>query len=809
MAAGAVRKLGATIVVMSSFSRRSTIITAVVAIAVLAVAGAVVAIRFSSGQPTNPVTVDYPVEGALFPPDFAPPTIEWHDASREATSWTIEIGPRGGDAAAVRATSTGAPPQIGDIDPDAVGPTNELPMLTPARASAHTWKPEAATWEAIKRVAATGPATVTITGYTGSWLRRAVSTGRSTIQVSTDPVGAPVLYRDVPLRPSAGERGVISPLSKNHLPLIAWRFRNLAEPNSRVLMKGLHSCTNCHSISRDGKTMGLDLDGPRNNKGLYALFPVQPQASIGRQNVIEWSTFRGKLGGKLRVAFMSQVSPDGRYVVTMMSDPGRGQSDYQRKQSPDDLRLNYYVANFTDYRFLQVFYPTRGVLAWYSKDTGRLTPLPGADDPDCVHTGATWSPDGKYLVFARAKARVSYPAGDQLATYANDPKETEIQYDLYRIPFNDGRGGTATPIAGASANGMSNSFPKVSPDGRWIVFVQARNGLLMRPDSKLFIVPAEGGEARPLRANTTLMNSWHSFSPNGRWLVFSSKSRSPYTQMFLTHIDAEGNSTPAVVVENSTAANRAVNIPEFVNIPQDGLLKIDTPAAEYFRLIDQAADALEGGRSEEAMPLLKQAIEMNPGDPIVHNDYGCALVSGGQVNEGIAQFRKAIELSADYPDPHNNLASALAQGGQAEEATAEFKKALALRPDYPEAQAGLGGLLAMSGRNAEAIPILLKAVQGRPQNLTARMGLAMALSKTGRPQEALTHAKEAASISGGQNAEILDLLARLYTQTGHAADAVEVTRKALQVAMQTGDRQLAGELRARLGSMGAASAGVR
>ena len=29
---------------------------------------------------------------------------------------------------------------------------------------------------------------------------------------------------------------------------------------------------------------------------------------------------------------------------------------------------------------------------------------------------------------------------------------------------------------------MSNSFPKVSPDGRWIVFVQARNGLLMRPD---------------------------------------------------------------------------------------------------------------------------------------------------------------------------------------------------------------------------------------------------------------------------------------------------------------------------------------
>jgi hypothetical protein len=49
------------------------------------------------------------------------------------------------------------------------------------------------------------------------------------------------------------------------------------------------------------------------------------------------------------------------------------------------------------------------------------------------------------------------------------------------------------------------------------------------------------------------MNSWHSFSPNGRWLVFSSKSRSPYTQFFLTHIDEVGNDSPAIPIENSTA----------------------------------------------------------------------------------------------------------------------------------------------------------------------------------------------------------------------------------------------------------------
>jgi len=52
---------------------------------------------------------------------------------------------------------------------------------------------------------------------------------------------------------------------------------------------------------------------------------------------------------------------------------------------------------------------------------------------------------------------------------------------------------------------MSNNFPKVSPDGKWIVFVQCKNGLLMRPDSKLYIVPFEGGEARPLESNLPIM----------------------------------------------------------------------------------------------------------------------------------------------------------------------------------------------------------------------------------------------------------------------------------------------------------------
>jgi tetratricopeptide (TPR) repeat protein len=744
------------------------------------------------------ITVDYPLEGALFPPEFPPPQVEWRDPSPRARVWTLAVTFGEEATPSLRVTSRGEPPQIGEIDPRTVAPTNKLPELTPEQAAIHTWRPDPATWEAVKKASTVEPAVVAITGYQDEELRRVVSRGRVSIRTSIDPVGALIFYRDVPLMPSKGEKGVIKPLDQKAVPLIAWRVRNVGDTSSRVVMKGLHSCANCHSVSRDGKTMGMDLDGPRNDKGMYALFPIEQRATIARENVIQWSTHRGKLGGRLRVAFMSQVSPDGQFIITTITDPGKGQTDYQRHATPKDLLSSYYIANFPDYRFLQVFYPTRGVLTWYSKATGVLQPLPGGDDPRYVHTNATWSPDGSFLVFARAEAKDAYPPGQTLATYPNDPNENQIKYDLYRIPFNEGRGGKAVPIAGASNNGMSNSFPKISPDGRFIVFVQARNGQLMRPDGKLYIVPVAGGEARLMRANTPLMNSWHSFSPNGRWLVFSSKSRSPYTQMFLTHIDEDGYDTPAVLIENATAANRAVNIPEFINVAPDGLQEIDAPVAEYFRLINEASDAMNNGDHDTAIPMLAQALASQPGDPFVHNSYGAALALIGRHSDAIAQFREAVALSPDYSEAHNNLASSLMQTGRTESAIVEFRKAIAAKPDFTEAHAGLGDLLARRGRLDEAIPHLSKVVELDPENPEARANLCLALSLANRPQEAIPHAQQAVALTSGSNPLILDMLGRLYAQAGRVAEAIEPTRRAIDVARAANDQATVRDLQTRL-----------
>jgi Tfp pilus assembly protein PilF len=742
----------------------------------------------SGGTPV-PITIEYPAEASIFPPELPPPTWLWRDGDPEVASWEIDIAFSDG-APAIRAQSAGERMQVGDTDPRCVSPTNAAPALTPMQAAAHSWTPDAAMWSVIKAHSVSGPATVVLIGRRRGSIEVA-SRGQVSISTSKDPVGAPIFYRDVPLMPSENEKGVIKPLAPQAVPLVAWRLRSVGDKGSRLLMEGLHTCANCHSFSADGKTLGLDMDGPQNDKGLYAIVQVRPEMSIRNQDLIAWSTFRGKLGSKLRVGFMSQVSPSGRYVITTVNDPGVDQTDYQRRKEPVDLVRNYYVANFKDYRFLQVFFPTRGVLAWYSRESENLKYLPGADDARFVHTNAVWSPDGKYLVFARAQARDAYPAGAPIAQFANDPNETQMKFDLYRIPFLDGEGGEPERIVGASQNGMSNSFPKVSPDGRWIVFVGSRNGLLMRPDGQLFIVPAAGGTPRRMKCNTPLMNSWHSFSPNGRWLVFSSKSRSPYTQMFLTHIDESGDDSPPILIENATAANRAVNIPEFVNVAPDGLLKITAPAADFALHMDLAIEAMKNRRYQAALPEWRKALELGPREPRVHNGLGVALVETGDLVGAIAHYREALALNPHYAEACNNLGEALAKTGAVKDAIAQFEKAVELDPGYIVAHANLGMVLTQTGRADRALVHLKKVVDSKPNAGDARRNFGLAMADRGNLQEARIQLEEAVRLSGGRDALALHALGRIHADLGHRSEAVHAERRALAAATQQNDSRLA------------------
>lgn len=586
------------------------------------------------------------------------------------------------------------------------------------------------------------------------------------ISTSADPVGAPIFYRDVPLLlPPPEERGPIAPLPRSAIPLIKWQIRDISQPKSHLVMTNLPTCANCHSFSRDGKTFGLDLDGPRNDKGLYALVPVSKQMTIRNSNVLHWSSFglneeaRAADPAVKRFGFMSQVSPDGRYVITSIGPPNNT-NKHQNEEAgfAPGILDRLYSTNYRSIQFSQVFYPTRGILAWYDRNAGRMRPLPGADDPRFVHTSAFWSPDGKYLVFSRAEARDPYPAGAPKPDHANDPNETQIQYDLYKIPFNDGRGGKAVPVEGASNNGMSNNFPKVSPDGEWIVFVENKNGLLMRPDSKLYIVPFTGGKPRLMRCNLAPMNSWHTWSPNGRWLAFSSKARGPYTRLWLTHIDANGNDSPAVIVDDATAANRAVNIPEFVNLPPgETIAGIDPQATDFYRLFDEAYKQIENSQFPEAIKTLHEAIARNPDDSLAHYVLATALSANDQEKDALAEYQKAAELTPTNPTFLDHLAVSLALNGDPGGAIEQVQKAIAIDPRSVEYRFNFAYLLESQGKFADAMEPLERAV----------------------------------AISKGQDWRCLAELAKVYDKTGRSADAQQALRQALDAATRQNNQAAA------------------
>jgi Flp pilus assembly protein TadD len=771
------------------------------------------------------ITVDYPSDGAIFPPDITPPTFLWRDAAA-ANLWAIIMTFADG-AADIRVTAPGEPMRIGEIDPTALSNTNRPPELTPEQAAARTWTPDSQLWSAIRQRSTASPVVITITGLAGEGQPRPVSRGQVRMSTAREPVGAPIFFRDVPLMPNQSDKGVIKPLPPEAIRLIKWRLRYVDEPQSRVVMENPGTCANCHSFSRDGKTLGLDLDGPQNDRGLYALVDVAPQTTIRTQDVIRWPVVKDPKVERLRASFMSQVSPDGRFVLTTIDDP-----DSARRQGGRTLEDKYYNANFLDYRFLQVFYPTRGILAWYDRAAKRLSPLPGANDPRYVQTDGVWSPDGQHIVFARAEARSPYTPGVPLALFANDPNETQIRYDLYRMPFNEGKGGQPERIDGASANGMSNNFPKVSPDGRWIVFVRCRNGQLMRPDSKLYIVPFEGGQERLMKCNQPVMNSWHTFSPNGRWMAFSSKGRSPFTQMYLTHLDAEGGDSPAVLVDNATAANRAVNLPEFVNIARGGLEKIDPQASQFYKMFNAAIATMHDNRFADAAAQWRKALELDPNDGKAHFNLGFSLSETGDLPGAIAEYRKSTALNPEDSVTFGNLALALAQagdmkgsienyrkasaldpdnavlradlgtalfdGGQRTEGIEQLQKAVVMAPESPDAHNKLGSILAKAGHNAEARAQLEKAVGLNPESAEYRFNLGYVLGRSGNNAAAISQLEKAVQLTESKDWRCLSGLGAAYNVAGRKREAIDVARRALDLALQSGDTEVAANLRATL-----------
>jgi tetratricopeptide (TPR) repeat protein len=422
-----------------------------------------------------------------------------------------------------------------------------------------------------------------------------------------------------------------------------------------------------------------------------------------------------------------------------------------------------------DIWYSQLFFPIKGILVVYDTEKGTYQPLPGADDPEYVQSNPTWSPDGKWIVFARTKAYRKDSIANATSVLLDEKDVPEFvndkepfKFDLYRVPFNDGRGGKAEPIEGASHNGKSNYFAKFSPDGKWIVFCKAENYMLLMPDSELYIIPAEGGEARRLRANTPRMNSWHSWSSNGRWLVFSSKANTAYTQLFLTHIDEGGQSTPPVLLERFTASDRAANIPEFVALPADAIAKITEQFLDAYSFLRAGMANERTGNYPAAVKAYERGLAVEPENVELLNSLGFALFQQGKSKEAVVALEKALAVDPKHWKSHNNLALAAIDAGEIELAEAHYRESLAIKPQ-PAIYNDLGFVLERQGLTEEATRSYRKAIELDPKSAAAQYNLGAALARSGQFAEAERHLRRAVELDP-TNAAAREALAQVLAR---------------------------------------------
>ncbi len=233
---------------------------------------------------------------------------------------------------------------------------------------------------------------------------------------------------------------------------------------------------------------------------------------------------------------------------------------------------------------------TRSDLVLYDIARNTISTCKAIADPAQMETFPEWSPDGRYLYFC------STPMPDSSFTIYNDTAYATIRYSLKRIRFDQKTrewGKLETVLSDTEAN-HSIILPKISPDGRFLLFCEAHYGNfpIHAPESDLYLMDLATFKYSKLWINSDFTESYHSWSSNGRWIVFSSKrDSSTCARPYFCHIDSLGRvSKPFILPQKDpdfySSFYKTYNIPELVA----------TPIKDHWRKLYEVAQGKRGIR---------------------------------------------------------------------------------------------------------------------------------------------------------------------------------------------------------------------
>ena len=186
-----------------------------------------------------------------------------------------------------------------------------------------------------------------------------------------------------------------------------------------------------------------------------------------------------------------------------------------------------------------------------------------------------WAPDGRTLYYASAHFEYQDTIDH---SYELIQRFREVRYNIYKKTFDPKtrQFGPRELVFDAAAMEQSATLPRVSPDGRFLMFALAPYGVfhIWHRKADLWMLDLTTGEARNMKElNSDDVESYHSWSSNGRWVVFSSRRYDGnYTRPFIAHVDKDGHATkpfelPCADPDYHRQFMRSYNIPEFMRGP--------------------------------------------------------------------------------------------------------------------------------------------------------------------------------------------------------------------------------------------------
>ena len=262
------------------------------------------------------------------------------------------------------------------------------------------------------------------------------------------------------------------------------------------------ACINCHSFSAQNPNSML-LHIRKYNGGTAILYDGKLQK------------FNTKTDISMSAGVYPSWNPNG-YMIAMSTN-------FISQQFHNDYGKRIYVSD------------SKSDIVLLNMKTQTLTTCPQLSTKDLENLPA-WAPDGRTLYYISAPQRVGEKGFDN-----------NYWYSLLRITYDDATNSwsTADTVLRAKDLGGSITFPKVSPDGRYIAYTFANRGYFtpFNWEADIYLLDLQTMQVTPQpNVNSRCAESNHGWSHNGHWLVVGSKwPDGMFTKPYFAHFDGNGN----------------------------------------------------------------------------------------------------------------------------------------------------------------------------------------------------------------------------------------------------------------------------